>query len=37
MNFADISIKGRASGGNIVTKFPVKRIELKESGVSTWR
>ena len=35
MNFADISIKGRSSGGNIVTKFPVKRIELKESGVST--
>ncbi|MBM71966.1 MAG: DNA topoisomerase IV [Crocinitomicaceae bacterium] len=35
MNFADISIKGRASGGNIVSKFPVKRIDLKESGVST--
>lgn len=35
MSFADIAIKGRASGGNIVTKFPVKRIELKESGVST--
>ncbi|MAO47112.1 MAG: DNA topoisomerase IV [Crocinitomicaceae bacterium] len=35
MNFADIAIKGRASGGNIVSKFPVKRIDLKESGVST--
>ena len=35
MSFVDVSIKGRASGGNIVTKFPVKRIELKESGVST--
>ena len=35
MNFVDIAIKGRASGGNIVSKFPVKRIDLKESGVST--
>ena len=35
LNFADIAIKGRGSGGNIATKFPVNRIELKESGVST--
>tara|TARA_B110000444_G_scaffold258882_1_gene301028 strand:+ start:2959 stop:5691 length:2733 start_codon:yes stop_codon:yes gene_type:complete len=35
LNFSDISIKGRASGGNIVSKFPVNRIDLKESGVST--
>jgi topoisomerase-4 subunit A len=35
LNFSDIAIKGRASGGNIVTKFPVKRVELKEAGVST--
>ena len=35
MDFADISIKGRSSGGNIVSKFPLKRIDLKESGVST--
>jgi topoisomerase-4 subunit A len=35
MDFADIVIKGRASGGNIVSKFQVKRIDLKESGVST--
>ncbi|HCO86243.1 MAG TPA: DNA gyrase/topoisomerase IV subunit A, partial [Arenibacter sp.] len=28
-------IKGRASKGNIVTKYSVKRIELKEKGVST--
>ena len=35
LNFSDISIKGRASGGNIVSKFPVNKIELKESGVST--
>lgn len=35
LDFADIGIKGRGSGGNIATKFPVNRIELKESGVST--
>ena len=35
LNFADIAIKGRGSGGNIATKFPINRIELKESGVST--
>lgn len=35
IDFADILIKGRASKGNLVTKYPVKRIELKEKGVST--
>jgi topoisomerase-4 subunit A len=35
LNFSDISIKGRASGGNIVSKFPINRIDLKVSGVST--
>lgn len=35
LDFADIAVKGRASKGNIVTKFPVKRIELKERGEST--
>ncbi|MFK2820236.1 DNA gyrase/topoisomerase IV subunit A [Flavobacteriaceae sp. LMIT009] len=35
MDFADIIIKGRASRGNLVTKYSVKRIELKEKGVST--
>jgi topoisomerase-4 subunit A len=35
LDFSDIAIKGRGSGGNIVSKFPVKRIELKEAGVST--
>ena len=35
LDFADLAIKGRASKGNIVTKFPVKRIELKEKGEST--
>lgn len=35
IDFADIIIKGRASKGNTVTKYPIKRIELKEKGVST--
>ena len=35
INFASISIKGRASKGNIVTKNAVKRVDLKEKGVST--
>ena len=35
LDFADIIVKGRASKGNIVTKYAVKRIELKEAGVST--
>ncbi len=35
LDFADLLIKGRGSKGNIVTKYPVKKIELKEKGVST--
>jgi len=35
LDFSDVLIKGRASKGNIVTKNSVKRIELKEKGVST--
>ncbi|WP_299096795.1 DNA gyrase/topoisomerase IV subunit A [uncultured Winogradskyella sp.] len=35
LDFADILIKGRSSKGNLVTKYSVKRIELKEKGVST--
>ncbi len=34
-NFAEIEIKGRSSGGNIVTKYPVRKITLKEKGMST--
>ena len=33
--FAAIAIKGRGSMGNIVTKYPVKKILLKSKGVST--
>ncbi|QIE58566.1 DNA gyrase/topoisomerase IV subunit A [Rasiella rasia] len=35
VDFADQLIKGRASKGNIVTKYAVKRVELKEKGLST--
>ncbi|SFH21158.1 DNA gyrase/topoisomerase IV subunit A [Pedobacter insulae] len=35
VDFADIAIKGRASQGNIVSKYPVKKITLKSKGVST--
>lgn len=35
IDFADVIIKGRGSKGNIVTKYPVKRVELKEKGLST--
>ena len=37
INFADIAIKGRASRGNTVTKYTIKKIELKEKGISTLR
>lgn len=35
IDFAEILIKGRDSKGNLVTKYSVKRIELKEKGIST--
>ncbi|WP_445382258.1 DNA gyrase/topoisomerase IV subunit A [Robiginitalea sp. IMCC43444] len=35
LDFADVLIKGRGAKGNIVTKYSVKRIELKEKGLST--
>ena len=35
LDFADILIKGRNSKGNVVTKYAVKKIELKEKGLST--
>ncbi|MEZ4934230.1 MAG: DNA gyrase/topoisomerase IV subunit A [Saprospiraceae bacterium] len=33
--FSDLEIKGRGAGGNIVTKYPVKKVVLKEEGHST--
>lgn len=35
IDFADLAIKGRGVRGNTVTKNTVKRIELKEKGIST--
>lgn len=35
IDFADIAIKGRVSKGNIVSKKAVKKIEMKEKGIST--
>jgi len=35
VDFANIAIKGRASKGNLVSKYPIKKIEIKEKGIST--
>lgn len=35
LDFADLLIKGRGVKGNLVTKYNIKKIELKEQGVST--
>ena len=35
IDFAQLAIKGRASKGNLVTKYSIKKIELKEKGIST--
>jgi len=34
-DFSDIDIKGRSAGGNIVTKYPVRKVQLKMEGKST--
>jgi len=35
IDFSELAIKGRSSRGNTVTKHTVKKIELKEKGIST--
>jgi len=35
IDFADLSVKGRGVRGNTITKFSIKKIEFKASGVST--
>lgn len=35
VNFADLAIKGRDAMGNTVTKYPVRKVNQKEKGVST--
>lgn len=34
-NFASLTIKNREAMGNILTKFPIRKIALKSAGVST--
>ncbi|MEO0733591.1 MAG: DNA gyrase/topoisomerase IV subunit A [Bacteroidota bacterium] len=34
-DFGELDIKGRGAGGKIVTRYPVRKITLKEAGKST--
>ncbi len=34
-DFAILEIKGRGAGGNIVTRYPVRKVTLKNEGTST--
>lgn len=34
-DFASIDIKGRGAGGNILTRYPVRKVEFKMAGLST--
>jgi topoisomerase-4 subunit A len=34
-NFGELAVKGRQSQGNIITKYPVKKVEFKSKGQST--
>lgn len=34
-DFSEIDIKGRGAGGNILTKYPVRKVQFKSAGVST--
>ncbi len=36
-DFAQLDIKGRTSKGNTLTKHPIRKIELKEKGKSTFK
>lgn len=35
VDFAELDVKGRGVKGNQVTKLPIRKVELKEKGVST--
>lgn len=35
IDFSDLAIKGRASKGNTITKYSIKKVEFKSAGVST--
>ncbi|MDN5203618.1 DNA gyrase/topoisomerase IV subunit A [Fulvivirgaceae bacterium BMA10] len=34
-DFSSLEIKGRGAGGNILTKYPIRKIEFKSEGIST--
>jgi topoisomerase-4 subunit A len=34
-DFSTLDIKGRGAGGNVLTKYPVRRVDLKSEGTST--
>lgn len=34
-NFSQLAIKGRGTQGNTLSKYPIKKVTLKEAGVST--
>ena len=34
-DFAEMEIKGRAAGGNILTRYPVRKVQFKMEGKST--
>lgn len=36
-DFSEIEIKGRTAKGNILTKHPIRKVELKEKGKSTFK
>lgn len=35
IDFSELAVKGRSSKGNMVSKYPVKKVSLKTAGVST--
>jgi len=35
LDFSEHAVRGRSAGGNLVTKQPIRKIELGEAGVST--
>src|SRR5690606_8885620 len=35
IDFSEINIKSRSAKGNQITKYPIKKIELKEKEIST--
>jgi len=34
-DFAELAIRGRNAKGNIISRYPIRKIELKEKGLST--